>query len=234
MCFFRNAGLVFGTGYVLFFCSERLFWSVFKPTDNVSDLAVTWLAYSTIAYWFLAMIRWFQAKSAATVLLAGACYGWIAEGMLVGTLYGTEGSAPFPLSLICTGLSWHALISAGIGWYSVQRCLRRGRFLPLLGWAVLLGLFWGIWATFLWSEKPPLRVSVGAFAGHAFIAGFLFFASHVLLQKLDAEKFRPRPFGLILTGGILLIFYSSASKSSRDAAFGSPSDPIGNSYLGDE
>ena len=127
MLFFRNAGLALGAGYILFFCSERLFWSVFKPGDSVSELAVTWLAYSTIAYWFLALIRWFEAESARAVLLAGACYGWMTEGMLVGTLYGTEDSAPFPLSVVCTGLSWHALISVGVGWYAVQKCCRGGR-----------------------------------------------------------------------------------------------------------
>jgi len=207
MLFFRNAGLTLGTGYILFFCSERLFWSVLKPGDSIGEIAVTWLAYSTIAYWFLALTRWFQMRSAVAVLLAGACYGWMAEGMLVGTLYGTESSAPFPLSVVCTGLSWHALISVGIGWYAVQWCLRQGRLLPLLGWAVLLGIFWGVWATFLWNEKPPVRVNAGEFAVHAFATGLLFFASHALVRRLDARRFQPRPLGLILTGGILLVFY---------------------------
>jgi hypothetical protein len=213
MLFFRNVGLALGAGYILFFCSERLFWSVFKPGDSVSELAVTWLAYSTIAYWFLALIERFEAESARAVLLAGACYGWMTEGMLVGTLYGTEDSAPFPFSVVCTGLSWHALISVGVGWYAVQNCCRRGRSVSLLGWAVLLGVFWGIWATFLWSEKPPVRATVGAFAGHAFVMGLLFFASHTAVCRLDARRFHARPFGLVLTGGILLVFYAQQVKT---------------------
>ena len=162
MLFFRNTGLALGTGYILFFCSERLFWSVFRPGDSFRELAVTWLAYSTIAYWFLALIRWFEAESLREVLLAGACFGWMTEGMLVGTLYGTEDSALFPFSVVCTGLSWHALISVGVGWYAVQHCCRGERSRSSVGWAVLLGVFWGVWATFLCSEKPPVRATVGA------------------------------------------------------------------------
>jgi len=160
----------------------------------------------------LALIRWFEAESLREVLLAGACFGWMTEGMLVGTLYGTEDSALFPFSVVCTGLSWHALISVGVGWYAVQHCCRGERSRSSVGWAVLLGVFWGVWATFLWSEKPPVRATVGAFAGHAFVMGLLFFASHTVVCRLDARRFHARPLGLVLTGGVLLVFYAQQVK----------------------
>jgi hypothetical protein len=79
---------------------------------------VTWLAYSTLAYLFLATVRLFRADDVWSVYLAGAVYGWLTEGGLIHTLYGTEESAPFPISLIITGVSWHALISVLVGWYA--------------------------------------------------------------------------------------------------------------------
>ena len=82
---FPECGAGFGSRVYFVFLFRAPFWSVFKPGDSVGELAVTWLAYSTIAYWFLALIRWFEAESARAVLLAGACYGWMTEGMLVGT-----------------------------------------------------------------------------------------------------------------------------------------------------
>src|SRR5215218_2313212 len=55
--FVSNTLLALATGYVLFFFSERLFWGVFKPGDNVGELAVTWLAYSVVAYLFLSVVH---------------------------------------------------------------------------------------------------------------------------------------------------------------------------------
>ena len=50
------------TGYILFVFSERLFWTVWRPNDQLLDLTITWLAYSVVAYLFLAAVAWSRAR----------------------------------------------------------------------------------------------------------------------------------------------------------------------------
>lgn len=207
MQFVRNTTLALATGYVLFFFSERVFWSAFRPGDHAGELAVTWLAYSVIAYPFLSVVRRFRATSAPGVYLAGAFFGWLTEGTLVGTLYGTESSAPFPLSLLVTGVSWHALISVWVGWHFLRRALRHATPWHALGWSAALGVFWGTWATFLWRESPPVVVPVGAFASHAFVVAALLVVAYGLIDRFGADSFRPRPFGLCVSVLLLGVFY---------------------------
>jgi hypothetical protein len=213
MQFLRNTALTLATGYVLFFFSERLFWTVFKPGDRVGDLVVTWLAYSVLAYVLLAIVRRFRVRTADAAFVAGACYGWLTEGTLVGTLYGTEPSAPFPLSLLVTGVSWHALLSVWVGWYFLPRALSHPRPWPALAWSTGLGLFWGTWATFLWRETPPVVVPVGAFAAHALAVATLLIAAYRVRSFVGAGSFRPRPLGMTVSLLALGVFYAQQVKS---------------------
>src|SRR5688572_30650297 len=67
----RNLLLALATGFILFVFSERIFWSVWRPGDSFADLAMTWLAYSVVAYLFLAVVAWSRADDCWTVFLAG-------------------------------------------------------------------------------------------------------------------------------------------------------------------
>src|ERR1019366_2516322 len=55
--------VVLATGYILFFYSERMFWSFPRPGDNLGDLLLTWIVYSLLAWVFLSLIR--QCRIAA-------------------------------------------------------------------------------------------------------------------------------------------------------------------------
>jgi hypothetical protein len=52
---------------------------VWRPGDSVPDLIVTWLAYSTLAYLFLATDWLFRVNDIWSLYLAGAIYGWLTE-----------------------------------------------------------------------------------------------------------------------------------------------------------
>ena len=68
----RNLLCALATGYILFVFSERLFWTVWRPTDSPLDFVVTWLAYSVAAYLFLAAVSWSRADDFWSIFLAGA------------------------------------------------------------------------------------------------------------------------------------------------------------------
>jgi hypothetical protein len=124
--FFANLQVNLAAGFLMFFFSERLFWTVFKPGDQIVDLVVTWLAYSVLGCVFSNILKRCGGSELPRVALAGAVYGWLAEGALVGTLYGTESSAPFPLSIVQTALSWHMLISVVVGGHFLTGAIRQG------------------------------------------------------------------------------------------------------------
>ena len=211
--FLLNLGVNLATGFLLFFFSERLFWTVFKPGDRVMDLVITWLAYSVLACVFLNILKQSAENELPRVALAGAVYGWLGEGALVGTLYGTESSAPFPLSIVQTGLSWHMLISVVVGWHFLTGSVREGSFVKTALIAAGVGLFWAAWAPFQWRETPPVVVSIGAFVTHAAINGLLLAIACGVLSSGAWNRYKPGWFGLGVSILFLAVFYSEQVKA---------------------
>lgn len=211
--FLINLLVNLATGYLLFFFSERLFWTVFKPDDQIADLIITWLAYSVLACVFLNIEKRFRAGSFPRVALAGAIFGWLGEGALVGTLYGTESSAPFPLSIVITALSWHMLISVLVGWFLLTGAVRQGSLIKTALISAGVGLFWGAWAPFQWRETPPVMVSVWNFAAHAALTGACLALACGISSGEAWRAYKPGWFGLGLSTLILIVFYSQQVKA---------------------
>jgi hypothetical protein len=168
---------------------------------------VTWLAYSTLAYLFLAIVRIFRVYDGCSLYLAGAIYGWLTEGGLTHTLYGTEETAPFPISICITGLSWHALISVLVGWYATGKALTASRPAWIGVVSAGIGAFWGWWATFLWHENPPVITSVPGFLGYAITMTLLLTGAWWLNFRFGLPQFRPGFAGVILSLTIIGAFY---------------------------
>src|SRR3989344_4115663 len=95
---FKRITLALSTGYVFFFFSERMFWSMWRPNDMLTDNIVTWLAYSALAYIVLIVIKQFNARDMWTLFVVGALYGWIGEGIIAMTVFGV-GDMPFPWTI---------------------------------------------------------------------------------------------------------------------------------------
>lgn len=57
--------VVLATGYILFFYSERVFWSFLRPGVKVGELLLGWLIYSLLAWVFLVLVR--QCRPAGLV-----------------------------------------------------------------------------------------------------------------------------------------------------------------------
>jgi len=72
-----NCQVTLATGYLLFFFSERLFWTVLKPDDRISDLVITWFAYSVLGCVLLNIVKRFKAHAVA--ICARRRYLWMAR-----------------------------------------------------------------------------------------------------------------------------------------------------------
>ena len=203
----RNLLCALATGYILFVFSERLFWTVWRPTDSPMDFVVTWLAYSVAAYLFLAAVSWSRADDFWSIFLAGALYGWLIEGGLIYTLYGTEPSAPFPISISITGLSWHALISVMLGWWATGRGVTATRPQGLVWISLAVGVFWGLWAMVPWRETPPIVTTVPAFLTNALLLTLGLMAAWHVSLRAGVREFRPGRIGVVMCTLLLGLFF---------------------------
>jgi len=166
-CLIHKAAIVLANGYILFFFSERVFWSFWRPGDTLPDFLITWIAYCLLGWIFLDLVRRFKVASFPPLFLCGAVFGWVGEGVVVDTLYGNR-TNPFPLSISFTGLAWHALLSIGVGWYLIGRALTEERRTKISLISLGVGVCWGLWAVW-WTTELGTEVdtSVWGFASHA-------------------------------------------------------------------
>lgn len=157
----RRAGLtllhVLLTAIALTYISEWLFWS--GQPDKLDHFALEWLlvtfAYALPVYFMTLAAQRYGLGGFAPLMLGGAIYGWLLEGIIVQTTY-----EALPLSLSWTGLAWHALLSVAWGWHWLPRALQRGGWRvwgTLLGSGVLVGL-WSVG----WAQETDL-MPVGEF-----------------------------------------------------------------------
>ncbi|MCR8725363.1 hypothetical protein [Frigidibacter sp. ROC022] len=173
-----------GFGAIAVWGSEFLFWSAPPTPVAALDLGLIWLAYSCTAGLALGTLLRFGLGGWRGAFLGGALLGFVAEGIIVGTMYDA-----FPYQLVWTPLAWHALITGGaLVWLArsgaVLGPLRQG-----LGW-LLLGLFGGIWAQY-WPAERPMPGS-GAIALYLAGTGLAVPLANILLDRLTPLQRPPR------------------------------------------
>jgi hypothetical protein len=203
----QTTSLVLGTGYVLFFFSERLFWSLIRPGDSIAIFGATWLVYAFVAYLLLATVRLYRVRDFWALFLAGALFGWLVEGVYAMTMFGDD-SLPFPLTIAWTGLAWHAPISVVFGFYGLRRALQAGSIWPGMWLSLLVGSFWGFWALGWGLETPPLVADAAMFFTHALAATCVLGFSQLLIGWGDPAGFRPSWPGLISAASVIVAFFA--------------------------
>ena len=202
----RAAGLVLGTGYVLAFFSETVFWSVWRPGDELHGRMLTWLLYSLFAYLTLGVIWRFRVNDGWALLFAGAFFGWICEGVYAMTVFG-DPSMPFPFTIVWTSLAWHGPISLVIGWYALGLALREARSGPAILLSSGVGLFWGAWALGWLAETPPVAVSSLEFLLHASATTAGLALAHLAVAAGRPASYAPSRIGLGFAGAVVVAFF---------------------------
>lgn len=145
-------------GAVGMYGSEMLFWSAPPAAVLPGELALTWFAYTLATAAALMAMAATGASGWLAVFLAGCIYGWLTEGVVVQTVYDV-----FPYTLVFTGMSWHALLTALLIGLGARRAA--SWTLPRQLWFLLaLGLFYGLWAQYWPLERqalpPPMTVAL--------------------------------------------------------------------------
>ncbi|MFW5698176.1 MAG: hypothetical protein ACOCX1_06440, partial [Fimbriimonadaceae bacterium] len=206
----QRLGLLLGSGLVLMFFSELLFFNegpaasllqaVQQPAKHLSAIGELGLWYTLLAAWLLVPIYLFRVRRWEALLLAGAIFGWATEGVIIPLLY-----AEFPISVVWPTLAWHAVADVLLGWWLLRLLLLTRKPLWIGLAAVGLGAFWGWWAT--WPQIDPgfTALSVGEFAAFAFAATGVWILGNVLVD-LSAGPYVPAKWewiGLLGIGGLM-------------------------------
>ncbi|MBN2390167.1 MAG: hypothetical protein JXR84_05570 [Anaerolineae bacterium] len=189
------------TGYILMFYSEFLFWARVRPEDSLSEWVSTWLLYSLLAYVLLSMLARFHVASAWALFLAGACFGWLIEGVIVQTAYDA-----LPLSLSFTGLAWHALVSVWVGFYGVSRGLVAG-IGSVLAWSVSIGTVYGFWSIAWWVEPDGGMVHPRAFASFSIMITLLLMIAYWVYGHTIPNSFRSNRTVEVIVSLLLVCYF---------------------------
>jgi hypothetical protein len=204
----RRILLVLSAGYILMFFSEHVFWARYRPgTDGIAHYLSTWAAYSLTGYAVLAVISIFRVRRPAGVFLAGAVFGWLVEGVVVGTTYEN-----LPFSISFTGLAWHALISFVIGLWVLPNILSRNRK-RLLPAVIGMGLFFGAWAIGWNVNDAEYHASALAFSLFAAAAAALLIPAYGIFTALRRSPVSIHPAeggGLFLAALLFFAFRAAA------------------------
>ncbi|MFO0892980.1 MAG: hypothetical protein U0790_28070 [Isosphaeraceae bacterium] len=213
----KSIAVVLASGYILFFVSERVFWSFWRPGDNPAEYLITWVAYSLIGWIFLDPVRRFRVARFPAVFLCGAVYGWVAEGIVVDTMYG-DPSNPFPLSLSWTGLAWHALLTVGVGWHGLGKALTQEKPGRTAWLSLAIGLVWGLWAVWWPAELKEADTSVRGFASHTFVTSVPFVLSWLVLSMARPDWFRVGRVATVLLWALAAFLFVAARVPTRPIA----------------
>ncbi len=215
----HKVAIVLANGYILFFFSERVFWSFWRPGDTLPEFLITWIAYCLLGWIFLDLVRRFRVASFPPLFLCGAVFGWVGEGVVVDTLYGNS-TNPFPLSISFTGLAWHALLSVGVGWYLIGRALTEERPTKLALISLAVGVGWGLWALWWPTELgTEADTSVWGFASHAVLCSIPFLLAWFVIGLARPDWFQSsRLATIVLWGLVVAVFLAARVPAQRYAA----------------
>jgi hypothetical protein len=201
----RRIGLLLGTGYILYFYSEAVFWSQLRPDEGLQDRPLSCLLYSYLGYLTLVLMRHFRVHDAWGLLLVGAAFGWIGEGVFAMTLFGHP-SMPFPFTISWTALAWHGPISVVLGWHLMGMALRRPGLGTVVGLSLVVGAFWGLWAYGWRFDSPPVAAGAFEFLLQAGAATALLALAYAAVAAGRPAEFRPSRPGLVVALLVLLAF----------------------------
>ena len=187
--FLKRIVLVLATGYLLAYFSEFSFWAHYNAEMALPVPIFTWLLYSIFSYFFMITVVKFKARSIWALVITGSVYGWITEGIITDTLYGSHPEAPFPYSISWTGIAWHSLISVVVGWYIVRKALMENNYNKARKMSIIIGLVYGYWATGWILEGAG--TSIPLFAAFVFVTTLLLIVSYWFYDILQPLEFKP-------------------------------------------
>ncbi|MBN8630732.1 MAG: hypothetical protein J0L76_07750 [Rhodobacterales bacterium] len=182
----RYLALCLAFGVIAVWAGENMFWFIPPGGLQPLDLTLTVIAYSIASGVGLSLVIWTGVGGLSAAFLGGAVMGYMAEGVIAGTIYD-----PLPFYWVWTPLAWHALIAGGLA-FGVGRAgatLGAGRM--ALVWTAL-GVAAAYWGQYWPSEMTGAAAlpTVGTLASYLVGFGILVVLAQVGMDRIGQL---PRP-----------------------------------------
>jgi hypothetical protein len=126
------------TTAVLVFFSEKVFWYI--QGYAIGELLLFYALPTSICLWAL---DHFRVHDLSGLILVGALFGFLVEGVLTPVIYESGLLDPI-MPAYFTG--WHGLLSMVLGWYWIRKMLIQHKTWKLILGSTGIGLFWGFWS----------------------------------------------------------------------------------------
>ena len=189
--------------------SERVYWYLGGIGFEENFVIALFYAIPTLAA--LWAIGSGPSSRLHQMVLAGAVFGFVVEGVLTTVLY-EDGVFPVLAALF---VGWHGLLSVVCCWYLARKWLLERRRRALAIGASAIGLYWGVWSivyrlpeTTEDFDQTFAVMEPGDFALYAFVVGTIFALAHWAIGYVWPDRFRPGRWGrraIVL----LLLFYAA-------------------------
>lgn len=143
------AAFVYLTATIVVMASERVYWywAGFNP-ESALFLGAFYLIPTMAGLWALALA---PARRIHHVVLAGAIFAFVVEGVLTPIIY-LDGPLPVMASMF---IGWHGLIAFVGFWYLIRRLLLARQLIRMALGSIVFGAMWGTWAVASALADPP-------------------------------------------------------------------------------
>ena len=205
----RYAALCLALGVIAVWAGENMFWFIPPEGLGPGDLALTVIAYALACGVALSLVIWTGVRGLPAAFLGGAVMGYMAEGVIVGTIYD-----PLPFYWVWTPLAWHALISGGLrfGIGRAGHALGPGRMAAVLAGLGLGAAYWGQYWPSEATDPLPGRGGLAVY--------LLGFGGLVVLAQWGMDRLghlpRPPHGVLAIAPGIALLVWGAQSLADPD------------------
>jgi len=189
------AAFVYLTAVILVMASERMYWywAGFTP-ESVLALGVFYAVPAAVALWAMALVPSYRTRQ---VVLAGAVFAFIVEGVLTPVIY-TDGPLPVLAALF---VGWHGIIAFFGFWYLARSWLLQRKLVAIGIACVGFGVLWGVWA-FIVAVRGPAELADASetigellvprdFALYAFGVGAVLTLAHWLIGFVWPSAWQP-------------------------------------------
>ncbi len=206
-----GTAFVFLSSLIVVTASERVYWYLggIGLEENLL-IAVFYMIPTLAALWAIGSG---PSSRVHQMVLAGAIFGFVVEGVLTTVVY-EDGPLPVLAALF---VGWHGLLSVVAFWFFARKWLLERRTKALAAASALVGIYWGIWSivyrlpeatedfeeTFAVMEPPE-------FAVYALVVGAIFALAHWLIGWVWPAEFSPGKWGRRAIVALLLAYAALA------------------------
>lgn len=191
-----------GLGAIIAAVSEVWFY----PVDIGGGFLELVLFYGVIAYACWSAAAWIGVRTWIGAFWVACLFGFLIEGVPVPVLY-----EAMPFTIFWTSITWHALISIGVGLWVMRAVMARGTGWQAAMFCSLFGIYLGGFSTEMWALEveggPWVWHPRADFAQQMVVGWAMFLVGHILLDRASRGSVQVSGWHVGLSAGLVTLAY---------------------------